>query len=186
MGARFFPRPGCTVVFMLPLRIRRNRAVVFAAASAMLIGALYVGQALHKDLGSSRSERLLTVKPWHCDVVDPDGGAVVASSVETFHAGGRLEGRTRLEDRKAGRLLLEFSYRGEWQLDDPFLVEAIREYDYLHVDAGAFSRQRLSAIEAEFAEPEVSRIHALTERQLVYGANQSLYQCHRGVENAKV
>ena len=124
-------------------------------------------------------ERLLTGLPWSCDVFDPENHRLVARSIETFHDGGRLEGRTILEDRTAGRVLLEVRYQGVWEFDDPWLTEAIRDYHYLQVDESLYSRAELAAIEAEFAEPERSRVHALSEGQLVYGAERSLYQCHR-------
>lgn len=124
-------------------------------------------------------EHLLTGLPWSCDVFDPEDQRLVARSVETFHDGGRLEGRTILEDRTAGRVLLEVRYQGVWEFDDPWLTEAIRDYDYLQIDESLYSRAELAAIEAEFAEPERSRVHALSEGQLVYGAERSLYQCHR-------
>ncbi|MEQ8858069.1 MAG: hypothetical protein RIC56_05430 [Pseudomonadales bacterium] len=172
---------------MLNRRLLRDRALLGAAMSGAVIVLAYLVSVAPAAPGPatpelSRALRLLTVEPWYCDVYDPDGQRLVARSVETFHDGGTLEGRTRLEDREAGTLLLEFSYQGVWQFDDPWLTEAIREYRYLHVDQAAFSDAELAAIEREFAEPEISRVHALTEGQLVYGANQSLYQCHRRSE----
>lgn len=159
----------------------RERALLGIAGSGALIAvcliALSVGRS-GPDAGGGASE-LLTERPWHCEVSDPERLDLVSRSVETFHPEGVVEGRTRLEDRGAGRVLLEFSYRGVWQFDDPWLTESIREYQYLHVDEDEFSAADLAAIEAEFAEPEVSRVHALTAGQLVYGANRSLYQCHR-------
>ena len=161
-------------------RLHRDRAVVAAALSGLVILAVYAAAwSLRSESAAARARQLLTVAPWYCDVLDPEQNTIVARSVETFHREGTLEGRTRLEDRGAGRLLLEFRYSGVWQYDDPWLTEAINEYDYLHVDGATFSAAELAAIEAEFAEPEVSRVHALTEAQLVYGAHQSLYQCHR-------
>lgn len=162
----------------------RDRAlpgIVLTGAVTLLV---YVTAQLLDDPvppAGSRMEQLLTVDPWYCEVLDPAARELVSHSVETFHEGGRLEGQTRLEDRAAGRVLLEFSYHGVWQFDDPWLTESINDYRYLHVDETAFSRADLTAIEAEFSEPEVSRVHALTERQLVYGdgALRSLYQCHR-------
>jgi hypothetical protein len=147
----------------------------------LLVALGYAGDSMLRDEATtlSRAQQLLTVEPWYCEVHDPEGRTLVSRSIETFHEGGTLVGLTRLEDHRAGRLLLEFSYRGVWQFDDPWLTEAINEYRYLHVDDNAFSPEELAAIEAEFAEPEVSRVHALTEGQLVYGANRSLYQCHR-------
>lgn len=166
---------------MLPNPFMRDRAMLGAVISGVFIACAFVFSAPTDAPGNgeSRVHHLLTVAPWHCDVLDPEGRDLVARSVEKFHDGGTLEGRTRLEDRHAGTVLLEFSYRGVWELDDPWLIEAIREYRYLHVDDAAFSPDELAAIEAEFAEPETSRIHALTEGQLVYGAERSLYQCHR-------
>jgi hypothetical protein len=161
-------------------RLNRDRAVVGAVVSGLILATVYlVLLAIDTSGDASRAQRLLTLEPWYCDVLDPQQQTVVARSVEIFHLGGTLEGRTRLEDRGAGRVLLEFSYRGVWQFEDPWLTESISDYAYLHVDDAAFSTDQLAAIEAEFAEPEVSRVHALTEGQLVYGAHQSLYQCHR-------
>lgn len=162
-------------------RFARDRAPLAAVALGALIVVGYLADAMLSDAqpASSRAQRLLTVEPWYCQVHDPEGQALVAHSVETFHAGGTLHGRTRLEDPRAGRVLLEFSYRGVWQFEDPWLTEAIEEYRYLHVDDAAFSPERLAAIEAEFGEPEVTRVHALTEAQLVYGEQHALYQCHR-------
>lgn len=157
----------------------RDRVPFAAVALGLAIGLAYLLDPMRGAPEPSRAQRLLTAEPWYCEVHDPDGQSVVSSSVETFAADGVLHGRTRLEDRQAGRVLLEFSYTGVWQFDDPWLTEAIQQYDYLHVDEAAFSAERLAAIEAEFAEPEVSRVHALSEGQLVYGAHQSLYQCHR-------
>lgn len=157
----------------------RERVLYGAAGSGVLIALLYLGLTLDNAEPGAPGHDLLTDRPWHCDVTDPERLDVVARSVETFHPGGTLEGRTRLEDRSAGRLLLEFSYSGVWQFDDPWLTEAISEYRYLHVDEVEFSAAELAAIEAEFAEPAVSRVHALSAGQLVYGANRSLYQCHR-------
>jgi hypothetical protein len=161
-------------------RLIRDRAPAAAAACGLLIILTYVGVSVTGGdrAGLTRAQRLLVEQPWYCEVYDPNG-QLVSSSIETFHPGGTLDGLTRLEDRVAGRVLLEFSYRGQWQFDDPWLTEAIEEYRYLHVDDAAFSEEELVAIEAEFAEPEVSRVHALTQGQLVYGAHQSLYQCHR-------
>ena len=161
-------------------RLTRDRVPAAVAALGLVITLTYLGVSLMTDdsSGLSRAQRLLVEQPWYCEVYDPEG-LLVSSSVETFHPGGTLDGRTRLEDRSAGRVLLEFSYHGVWQFDDPWLTEAIEEYRYLHVDDAAFSEEELAAIEAEFAEPEVSRVHALTQGQLVYGAHQSLYQCHR-------
>jgi hypothetical protein len=156
------------------------------AAAGLLVALGYAGDSLLKDDAPtlSRAQQLLTVEPWYCEVHDPERRSLVARSIETFHEDGLLDGLTRLEDREAGRVLLEFSYRGVWQFEDPWLTEAINEYRYLHVDDDAFSAEDLAAIEAEFAEPEVSRVHALTEGQLIYGANRSLYQCHRAAANA--
>lgn len=150
-----------------------------AAVLGLVIAVGYLSFVSLDSSNLSRAQRLLTVDPWYCEVQEPQGRRLVARSVETFHEGGTLDGRTTLEDPAAGRVLLEFSYRGVWQFEDPFLTESINEYRYLHVDDEAFSREDLAAIEAEFAEPEVSRVHALSEAQLVYGAHQSLYQCHR-------
>ncbi len=158
----------------------KDRAPLIALALGVAIAAGYVGDRLGRNQPAALPvQRLLTVRPWHCEVYDPEGRGVVASSVETFHEGGALDGTTRLEDRRAGRVLAEFSYRGVWQFNDPWLTEAIEEYRYLKVDGDAFSPDDLSAIEAEFGEPEVSRVHALTDAELVYGDYQSLYQCHR-------
>lgn len=165
----------------MPHRRLRDRVSLAATVLGAVIALGYVSDTflLPDDDTLSPAQRLLTVEPWYCEVRDPEGQTLIASSVETFHRGGTLDGRTRLEDRQAGRVLLEFSYRGEWQFEDPWLTEAIHEYSYVHVDSDVFSPERLAAIEAEFAEPEVSRVHALTQAQLVYGAHQSLYQCHR-------
>jgi hypothetical protein len=162
-------------------RLIRDRVPAAATAIGLMVVMAYATDSLIDRDGTAltRAQRLLTAEPWYCEVHDPEGRTLVSSSIETFHAGGTLDGRTRLEDRRAGRVLLEFSYSGVWQFDDPWLTEAIKEYRYLHVDREAFSPEDLSAIEAEFAEPEVSRVHALTQGQLVYGAHQSLYQCHR-------
>jgi hypothetical protein len=174
---------------MFHRQLARDRALVGIAALGLVLAVAYVTDATlepgRNGAALSRAQRLLTVEPWYCVVNDPDGRALVSSSVETFHEGGTMDGRTRLEDRQAGRVLLEFSYRGVWQFDDPWLTEAISEYRYLHVDDGAFSAAELAAIEAEFAEPETSRVHALTAGQLVYGGHQSLYQCHRRDPGAK-
>lgn len=177
MGSRRLPT--ANVIRTFHRRLNRNRASVVAVVFGALIGA---GWLVARTLGveaSSFGERLLMAAPWYCEVHDPDGLTLVSRSEEVFGAGGVLQGRTRLEDRATGRVLLDFSYLGVWEFDDPWLTEAIREYDYLHVDDAVFSAEQLAAIEAEFAEPEVSRVHALTEGQLVYGAHQSLYQCHR-------
>ena len=163
---------------MFGKRFAKNRVVV----GVLMIGVVILAGLLagrQRTVDPAGIARLLTVDPWYCEVHDPTGPGVVASSVETFHAGGTLEGLTRLEDRQAGRLLLEFSYNGVWQFDDPWLTAAISDYEYLHVDGAAFSAADLAAIESEFAEPEVSRVYALTRAQLVYGAERSLYQCHR-------
>ena len=168
--------------------LTRDRAPLAAALLGVLIAAGYAGDVLleRPAPAASRAQQLLTLDEWYCEVRDPEGRSLVARSIETFHEGGTLHGRTRLEDPQAGRLLLEFSYRGVWQFEDPWLTEAINEYSYLHVDGEAFTAAELAAIEAEFAEPEVSRVHALTEAQLVYGAHQSLYQCHRRDPQANV
>lgn len=161
--------------------LTRDRVPLAAAALGVFIGLGYLADGLFggAETGHSRAHQLLTLEPWYCEVLDPEGRTLVAHSVETFHPGGTLDGRTRLEDPQAGHVLLEFSYRGVWQFEDPWLTEAIEEYRYLHVDGSVFSLEQLAAIEAEFDEPEVSRVHALTEGQLVYGAQHSLYQCHR-------
>lgn len=162
-------------------RLTRDRAALVATVSgaAILLTYLLLGTSSTDDPAGSHMQALLTSEPWHCDVLDPEDNEVVARSVETFHAGGTLAGHTRVEDRDTGAVLLEFSYRGLWQFDDPWLTEAINDYRYTHVDADAFSANELAAIEAEFAEPAVSRVHALSAGQLVYGAERSLYQCHR-------
>jgi hypothetical protein len=163
--------------------LSRDRVPFAAVVLGLAIGLAYLLDPMRSGAPEpSRAQQLLTAEPWYCEVHDPEGRSLVSSSVETFAADGVLHGRTRLEDRQAGRVLLEFSYRGVWQFEDPWLTEAIQEYDYLQVDVAAFSAERLAAIEAEFAEPEVSRVHALSEAQLVYGAHQSLYQCHRRQE----
>jgi hypothetical protein len=162
---------------MLPRRLLRDRALLGVLLSGGVIVGVYLATGF--GAGHSAAARHLTDTPWYCEVYDPGARSLVARSVETFHRGGRLEGLTRLEDRAANRVLLEFSYEGVWQFDDPWLTEAINDYQYLHVDHTAFSMEELEAIEREFDEPEVSRVHALTRRQLVYGAEQSLYQCYR-------
>ncbi len=180
MGRTLFRNPRVHSATMAPKGLSRDRAALAVLASGTLIVAAYLGLGRGAAPADEPPlEQILTVEPWYCEVRDPTGAPLVVSSVETFHAGGRLEGRTRLEDRAAGRVLLEFSYRGLWQLEDTWLTEAINAYEYLHVDDALFTRQQLAAIEAEFAEPEVSRIHALTRSQLVYGAERSLYLCHR-------
>lgn len=149
------------------------------AAAGLLIVIVYAVARISPVDRSPPIERLLTGAPWSCDVLDPEDQRLIARSIETFHDGGRLEGRTILEDRAAGRVLLEVRYQGVWEFDDPWLTEAIRDYDYLQVDESLYTRAELAAIEAEFAEPERSRVHALSDGQLVYGAERSLYQCHR-------
>jgi hypothetical protein len=165
--------------------LHRDRTVLGVLVSgALVLGTYLAGASLPGSLPAGADvERLLTAQPWVCEVVDPTGADLVSTSVESFARNGRFAGHTRLEDRTDGRLLLEFRYEGVWQFEDPWLTEAIHDYRYLHVDESAFSREQLSVIEAEFAEPEVSRLHALSERQLVYGAERALYQCH-GRENA--
>lgn len=164
----------------MPFRRRiRDRVPVTVAASALVLALVYAADGFIARPASAGAEALLVSEPWHCEVHDPAGTPLVSSAVETFHPSGTLDGVARLEDREAGRLLLEFRYRGVWRFDDPWLTEAIEDYSYLHVDDGAFSARQLAAIEAEFAEPEVSRVHALTRAQLVYGAHESIYQCYR-------
>ena len=162
-------------------RLTRDRTPITVAVVGVLIALAYKVSGVFDGDGAERARavQLLTAEPWYCEVHDPQARGLVSTSVETFQPNGILAGRTRLEDRDAGRVLLEFSYRGVWQFEDPWLTEAIEEYQYLHVDEETFSSDDLTAIEAEFAEPEVSRVHALTRGQLVYGAHQSLYQCHR-------
>jgi hypothetical protein len=155
------------------------RSWIGVAGVGLLIVIVYAAARLSPGDRQPPIERLLTGVPWSCDVFDPEDRRLVARSVETFHDGGRLEGRTILEDRTAGRVLLEVRYRGVWEFDDPWLTESIRDYDYLQVDESVYTHAELAAIEAEFAEPERSRVHALSEGQLVYGAERSLYQCHR-------
>ncbi len=183
MSRTLFRRAPMHSIAMLHWRLNRDRAAVGAFLSGAAILLVYVILAAPSGRSvagaEGRAQQLLTVEPWYCDVYDPEAQRLVARSVETFRDDGILEGRTRLEDQEAGTLLLEFSYQGVWQFDDPWLTEAISEYRYLHVDQGAFTAAELAAIEKEFAEPEISRVHALTEGQLVYGASQSLYQCHR-------
>jgi len=164
---------------MLSRRLTRDRTLLGAVLSGALILAAYVLVDPFRSPDQTRVHHLLTVAPWYCDVLDPENRSLVARSVETFHRGGTLEGLTRLEDRSAGKVLLEFRYRGVWEFDDPWLTEAINDYQYLEVDESRFSAAELAAIEAEFAEPERSRVHALSEGQLVYGAERALYQCHR-------
>lgn len=166
--------------------LTRNRATSVAAASGAAILCVYFFLGTGTDgTGRPEMQQLLTVEPWHCDVLDPEDNEIVARSVGTFHAGGTLDGYTRVEDRETGALLLEFSYQGLWQFDDPWLTEAVNDYRYTHVDHEAFSADELAAIEAEFAEPAVSRVHALSAGQLTYGAERSLYQCHRRPEGVK-
>lgn len=168
---------------MLRQTLTRDRASFAATLSGVVILCAYLYlDAGDDEAAGSPMQELLTVEPWHCDVLDPEDGEVVARSVETFHAGGTLDGHTRVEDRHTGAVLLEFSYRGLWQFDDPWLTEAINDYHYTHVDDDAYSAGELAAIEAEFAEPAVSRVHALSAGQLIYGAERSLYQCHRRPE----
>ena len=167
-------------------RFHRDRSWIGVAGAGLLIVLVYGAARLSTADGDAPVERLLTGAPWSCDVFDPEDQRLVARSVEIFHDGGRLEGRTILEDRTAGRVLLEVRYQGVWEFDDPWLTEAIRYYDYLQVDESLYSPAELAAIEAEFAEPERSRVHALSEGQLVYGAERSLYQCHRQALAASV
>lgn len=177
MSSRRLPTEN--VLRILHRSLNRNRAPVAAVLFGALLGAAgLVGRMLGGDQPSF-GERLLMAAPWYCEVHDPEGLTLVSRSEEVFGAGGVLQGRSRLEDRATGRVLLDFNYLGVWEFEDPWLTAAIREYDYLHVDDAAFSPEQLAAIEAEFAEPEVSRVHALTDGQLVYGGHQSLYQCHR-------
>lgn len=172
---------------MLSRRLTRDRALLGAMLSGALILAVYLAvEGLWSSDRGGRVQHLLTSAPWYCDVLDPEDQSLVARSVETFHRGGTLEGLTRLEDQTAGKVLLEFRYRGVWEFDDPWLTEAINDYHYLEVDESRFSPAELAAIEAEFAEPERSRVHALSEGQLVYGAERSLYQCHRRALAASV
>ncbi|MEQ8484994.1 MAG: hypothetical protein RIB46_11580 [Pseudomonadales bacterium] len=157
--------------------LHRDRGALGVVLSGVLVLATYLAGASVPDGSPSADQpvRLLTGHAWRCEVHDPGH---VAVSVSNFGADGRLEGVTRLEDRQTGVLLLEFRYRGRWHLDDPWLTEVVEDYQYLHVDPSAFSAERLAAIEAEFAEPEVSRLHLLSEAQLVFGADHALYQCH--------
>jgi len=166
---------------MVYRRLTRDRTPIAALAFGLLLLLGYVVDDAFDDGGAAdaRARQLLVTDPWYCEVRDPHRQALVSTSVETFHESGTLHGRTTLEDRGTGRVLLDFSYRGFWEFDDPWLTEAIEDYEYLHVDRESFSADQLAAIEAEFGEPEVSRVHALTRGQLIYGAHQSLYQCHR-------
>lgn len=165
---------------MLRRLIRRDRPTLFAAVSGAALFGFLLGHTLLE--GEARIDsQMLTEKPWYCEVDDPGGLSLVARTIETFHTDGASEGLTRLEDRESGRLLLEFTYRGQWHLEEALLTEAISDYQYLHVDDAAFSEGALTAIEAEFAEPEVSRIHRITPSRLVYGVEDFIYQCHRPV-----
>lgn len=157
--------------------LHRDRSVLGVLLSGALVLATYLAGASVPH-GSPDATRLLTGRAWLCEVQDPGHESVVAASLAIFGEDGRLEGRTRLEDRQSGALLLEFRYRGRWRLDDPWLTEVVDGYQYLHVDPSAFPAERLAAIEAEFAEPEVSRLHLLSDAQLVFGADRSLYRCH--------
>lgn len=165
---------------MLQRLIRRDRPTLFAAVSGAAMFGFLFGHMLFGGEAYIDSQ-MLTEEPWYCEVDDPGGLSLVARTIETFHSDGASEGLTRLEDRDSGRLLLEFTYRGQWHLEETLLTEAISDYQYLHVDGNAFSTGALTAIEAEFAEPEVSRIHRITPSRLVYGVEDFVYQCHRPV-----
>jgi len=158
--------------------IRKDRTTLFAAVTGAAMFGYLFGHMLFEGEAHIDAQ-MLTEKPWYCEVDDPGGLSLVARTIETFHTNGASEGLTRLEDRDSGRLLLEFTYRGQWHLEETLLTEAISDYQYLHVDDAAFSQGALTAIEAEFAEPEVSRIHRISPSQLVYGVEDFIYQCHR-------
>ncbi len=163
---------------MLHRLLRKDRASLFAIVSGAAILGFLSGHGL-LQWDADMDPRLLTEVPWYCEVTDPGGRPLIARTMETFHTDGGSEGRTRLEDRDSGRLLLDFTYKGLWHLDAAQLTEAISEYQYLHVDTDAFSAEALAAIEMEFAEPEVSRIHHMTPSRLVYGVEDHVYQCQR-------
>jgi hypothetical protein len=166
---------------MLRRWLRRERTVPGVLLSGALVVAAYlVGAVLPREAPVGDDVRqLLTGQPWVCEVRDPAGSDVVATAMETFEDDGRRTGRLRLEDRQDQRLLMDLHFSGRWQFDPPVFTGAIHEYHYEHVDGGAFPRERLAAIEAEFSEPEELRVLALSERQLVFGGERALYQCYR-------
>lgn len=158
--------------------LRRDRALYVVAFTGLSIFALLLDHLMvpRQPLVDAR---MLTDAPWYCEVADPDGLPLVARSIATFHAGGASEGRTRLEDLASGRLLLEFSYQGLWRIERASLVEAVSGYRYLHVDPSVFSDEALAAIEAEFAEPEISSVYRITPGELIYGVDGFVYECRR-------
>jgi hypothetical protein len=158
--------------------LRRDPALVLVALTgAGIFGLLLNHLTGLRDRGID--PQLLTASPWLCEVEDPSGLPLIARSIETFHPDGASEGLARLEHRGTGRLLLEFSYQGFWQLDESRLVEAIRSYRYRHVDPELFTAQALDEIESEFSEPEVSTVHRMTAAELIYGVDEFVYTCHR-------
>lgn len=163
---------------MLLRLLRRDPVLVLVALTGVgILGLLLDHLMMLRD--PDIDPRLLTEAPWFCEVNDPSGLPLIARSIETFHADGASEGLARLEHRGTGRLLLEFTYQGLWQLEETRLVEAIRSYRYLHVDAAVFTEQALADIESEFSEPEVSTVHRMTAEELIYGVDGFVYACRR-------
>lgn len=169
-------------LIMLHRLLRRERTVLGVLLSGAVVLATYIAGASLPGAAPllDDPQRLLTGPAWTCQVRDPAGTGVVATAEERFEADGRRSGRLRLQDEHDQRLLVDVRFSGRWQFEAPWLTGAISEYHYEHVDGAAFPAERLAAIEAEFSEPEVLRVMALSERQLVLGADRSLYQCHRG------
>lgn len=163
---------------MLLRLIRRDSVLALVAVTGVAIIGLLLSQLLvTKD--PQIDPQLLTASPWLCEVEDPSGLPLIARSIETFHADGASEGLARLEHRGTGRLVLEFSYQGVWQLEESQLVESVHSYRYLHVDPELFTAQTLAEIEDEFSEPEISTVHRMTAAELIYGVDGFVYACRR-------
>ncbi|MEZ5559981.1 MAG: hypothetical protein R3E86_15725 [Pseudomonadales bacterium] len=159
------------------LTLRPIYLLVLGTGLATLL--VTVAGLLHRDDARQKSLLRLTAAPWHCEVADPTNPDLISSVVESYLDDGVLRGHARLEDRSAGRLLLEFRYQGHWSLQGTALTEAVSDYQYLHVDGGLFPDRTLADIGAEFSEPDLARIVLLTDEQLVYAVERDVYRCGR-------